>query len=84
MPKLNSNSPRLITVLNQLPVTITAHSSEETTTSSSNTNYSFKMSSGGLVSALSGCKRQMSLSWIGWSVAPSSPPTLHPLISLCS
>ncbi|KAG0150504.1 hypothetical protein CROQUDRAFT_38206 [Cronartium quercuum f. sp. fusiforme G11] len=25
------------------------------------------MSSGGLVSALSGCKRQMSFSWIGWS-----------------
>lgn len=67
MPKLDSNLARLIVVSNRLPITITAHSSEESTTSTSNTNYSFKMSSGGLVSALSGCKRQMSFSWIGWS-----------------
>ncbi|KAA1095760.1 Trehalose-6-P synthase/phosphatase complex synthase subunit [Puccinia graminis f. sp. tritici] len=30
-------------------------------------SYSFKLSSGGLVSALSGCKKQMTFSWIGWT-----------------
>lgn len=31
-----------------------------------NGEYHFKMSSGGLVSALSGCKKTMSFTWIGW------------------
>lgn len=49
---------RLIVVSNRLPVTI----SKDPKTG----EYSFKMSSGGLVSALSGCKKTMSFTWIGW------------------
>lgn len=48
---------RLIVVSNRLPITITKDASGE---------YHYKMSSGGLVSALSGCKRSMSFTWIGW------------------
>jgi len=48
---------RLIVVSNRLPVTI-SRSSEGV--------YKFKMSSGGLVSALSGMKRDMKFIWIGW------------------
>ncbi|KAL6299294.1 glycosyltransferase family 20 protein [Sparassis latifolia] len=47
----------LIVVSNRLPVTISKDASGE---------YHFKMSSGGLVSALSGCKKTMSFTWIGW------------------
>ena len=47
----------LIVVSNRLPITITKDASGE---------YHFKMSSGGLVSALSGCKKSMSFTWIGW------------------
>jgi trehalose 6-phosphate synthase len=47
----------LIVVANRLPVTISKGDDGE---------YHFKMSSGGLVSALSGCKKQMSFTWIGW------------------
>ncbi|ORY16494.1 hypothetical protein LY90DRAFT_517741 [Neocallimastix californiae] len=50
---------RLIVVSNRLPVTI-SRSSEGV--------YKFKMSSGGLVSALSGMKRDMKFIWIGWPV----------------
>lgn len=46
---------RLIVISNRLPITI---KKEET--------FSFSMSSGGLVSALSGLKKEMSFSWIGW------------------
>ncbi|BEJ16979.1 hypothetical protein CspHIS471_0603800 [Cutaneotrichosporon sp. HIS471] len=53
----NGHEPRLIIVSNRLPVTISKDSDGE---------YSFKMSSGGLVSALSGCKKTMSFTWIGW------------------
>jgi len=48
---------RLIVVSNRLPITINKDDKGE---------YHFKMSSGGLVSALSGCKRSMSFTWIGW------------------
>lgn len=47
----------LIVVSNRLPVTISKDANGE---------YHFKMSSGGLVSALSGCKKSMSFTWIGW------------------
>ncbi|KAI9461571.1 glycosyltransferase family 20 protein [Lactarius psammicola] len=47
----------LIVVSNRLPVTITKDAQGE---------YHFKMSSGGLVSALSGTKKSMSFTWIGW------------------
>jgi trehalose 6-phosphate synthase len=48
---------RLIVVSNRLPITITQDAKGE---------YHFKMSSGGLVSALSGCKKFMEFTWIGW------------------
>jgi trehalose 6-phosphate synthase len=47
----------LIVVSNRLPITITKDSDGE---------YHFKMSSGGLVSALSGFKKSMNFIWIGW------------------
>ncbi|CAG8662789.1 2387_t:CDS:2, partial [Paraglomus brasilianum] len=47
---------RLLVVSNRLPVTISKNEKE----------YSFKMSSGGLVSALSGLKKLMTFTWIGW------------------
>ncbi|KAJ1644440.1 Trehalose-6-P synthase/phosphatase complex synthase subunit [Coemansia asiatica] len=46
----------LIVVSNRLPVTLAQNGSE----------WSFKLSSGGLVSALSGLKREMSFTWVGW------------------
>lgn len=49
---------RLIVVSNRLPITISKDAKGE---------YHFKMSSGGLVSALSGCKKYMSFTWIGWT-----------------
>jgi hypothetical protein len=48
---------RLIVVSNRLPVTISRNDDG---------TYNFKLSSGGLVSALSGCKKQMDFTWIGW------------------
>ena len=53
----NGDELRLIVVSNRLPVTVSRGSDGE---------YEFKMSSGGLVSALSGCKKQMDFTWIGW------------------
>ena len=47
----------LIVVSNRLPITITKDASGE---------YHFKMSSGGLVSALSGFKKSLNFTWIGW------------------
>jgi len=47
----------LIVISNRLPVTITKDASGE---------YHFKMSSGGLVSALSGFKKSLNFTWIGW------------------
>eukprot|EP00871_Galdieria_phlegrea_P000041 jgi/Galph1/1037/GphlegSOOS_G5765.1 len=51
------DSTRLVVVSNRLPVTITKDN---------NGNYQFKMSSGGLVSALNGVKSLMPFLWIGW------------------
>jgi trehalose 6-phosphate synthase len=47
----------LIVVSNRLPITITKDADGE---------YHFKMSSGGLVSALSGFKKSLNFTWIGW------------------
>lgn len=49
----------LIVVSNRLPVTIKADSKAEG-------GYTFSLSSGGLVSALSGAKKTMNFTWIGW------------------
>jgi trehalose 6-phosphate synthase len=60
LPTLDEGSSQvshLIVVANRLPVTISKGEDGQ---------YNFKMSSGGLVSALSGCKKQMSFIWIGW------------------
>jgi trehalose 6-phosphate synthase len=56
-PVSNGKEQRLIVVSNRLPVTISKDDKGV---------YHFKMSSGGLVSALSGCKKTMSFTWIGW------------------
>ncbi|TDL25664.1 glycosyltransferase family 20 protein [Rickenella mellea] len=53
----SGTTQRLIVVSNRLPITISKDANGE---------YHFKMSSGGLVSALSGCKKSMSFTWIGW------------------
>eukprot|EP00842_Homolaphlyctis_polyrhiza_P001051 jgi/Hompol1/1947/HPOL_002802-RA len=50
---------RIIVVSNRLPVTISRNDN-------SDGGWSFEMSSGGLVSALSGLKKEMSFTWIGW------------------
>ncbi|KAJ3282888.1 Trehalose-6-P synthase/phosphatase complex synthase subunit [Borealophlyctis nickersoniae] len=47
---------RLIVVSNRLPITI----------SKNEAGWKYAMSSGGLVSALSGLKKEMSFTWIGW------------------
>ncbi|KAF6754527.1 alpha,alpha-trehalose-phosphate synthase t [Ephemerocybe angulata] len=47
----------LIVISNRLPVTISKDAQGE---------YHFKMSSGGLVSALSGFKKSLNFTWIGW------------------
>lgn len=47
----------LIVISNRLPITITKDAAGE---------YHFKMSSGGLVSALSGFKKSLNFTWIGW------------------
>ncbi|KAK7690736.1 hypothetical protein QCA50_005835 [Cerrena zonata] len=54
---LHGSTGHLIVVSNRLPITMTKDAAGE---------YHFKMSSGGLVSALSGCKKSMSFTWIGW------------------
>jgi trehalose 6-phosphate synthase len=48
----------LIVVSNRLPITITKDVASG--------EYKFKMSSGGLVSALSGFKKSLNFTWIGW------------------
>lgn len=50
---------RLIIVSNRLPVTIKVDPFVPG-------GYTFSLSSGGLVSALSGCKKTMNFTWIGW------------------
>jgi trehalose 6-phosphate synthase len=54
---LKMDGGHLIVVSNRLPITITKDAEGE---------YHFKMSSGGLVSALSGFKKSLNFTWIGW------------------
>jgi trehalose-6-phosphate synthase len=54
----NDKNLRLLVVSNRLPVTV--NKDQKTG------EYDFKMSSGGLVAALSGLKKMMSFTWIGW------------------
>lgn len=60
MPEESSDNKelRLLVVSNRLPVTVGRDSKTN--------DFTFKMSSGGLVSALSGLKKMMSFTWIGW------------------
>lgn len=67
---LDGATGHLIVVSNRLPITITKDAKGE---------YHFKMSSGGLVSALSGCKKSMSFTWIGWP-GFFIPPKDRPLV----
>ena len=54
-------SSRLIVVSNRLPITIKhVHTDQE------GGSWTYSMSSGGLVSALSGLKKEMAFTWIGW------------------
>ncbi|BGP42497.1 Trehalose-6-P synthase/phosphatase complex synthase subunit [Rhodotorula kratochvilovae] len=57
--RLTSHGGQLIVVANRLPVSVTADPSAEG-------GYRFSVSSGGLASALSGCKKKMDFVWIGW------------------
>ncbi|KAI0029342.1 glycosyltransferase family 20 protein [Vararia minispora EC-137] len=58
LPKLDGGKDQhLVVVSNRLPITISKDAQGE---------YHFKMSSGGLVSALSGTKKSMTFTWIGW------------------
>lgn len=57
MPDYTTEGAHLIVVSNRLPITITKDAKGE---------YHFKMSSGGLVSALSGFKKSLNFTWIGW------------------
>jgi trehalose 6-phosphate synthase len=54
---IDFHGAHLIVVSNRLPITISKDAAGE---------YHFKMSSGGLVSALSGFKKSLSFTWIGW------------------
>lgn len=57
LSSLAGSDQRLIVVSNRLPVTIKKGKDGE---------WQFSMSSGGLVSALSGCKKHMKFVWLGW------------------
>jgi len=64
---------RLLVVSNRLPVTISKDKDGK---------WTFKMSSGGLVSALSGLKKEMLFTWIGWPGFPFPFPFLSLFPSL--
>jgi trehalose 6-phosphate synthase len=71
-----SKDAHLIVVSNRLPVTITKDPSAPD-------GYRFKMSSGGLVSALSGFKKSLSFTWIGWPgffIPPADRPKVDKLL----
>ncbi|KDE07702.1 alpha,alpha-trehalose-phosphate synthase [Microbotryum lychnidis-dioicae p1A1 Lamole] len=57
--KQRSSGSQLIVVANRLPVSVIADPTAEG-------GYRFVPSSGGLASALSGCKKRMDFVWIGW------------------
>ncbi|KAF8071681.1 glycosyltransferase family 20 protein [Lyophyllum atratum] len=67
-PKMDGG--HLIVVSNRLPITINKDANGE---------YHFKMSSGGLVSALSGFKKSLNFTWIGWP-GFFIPPKDRPLV----
>ncbi|KAI9218019.1 glycosyltransferase family 20-domain-containing protein [Blastocladiella britannica] len=69
------SSLRLIVVSNRLPVTI-ARDPESGA-------WAAKMSSGGLVSALSGLKREMSFTWIGWPGADFAADDRADIDAMC-
>lgn len=54
---MSDQSRRLLIISNRLPVSMTRDATGE---------WSYVMSSGGLVSALSGLKKEMEFTWIGW------------------
>lgn len=58
LPQPGSRTPRLIVVSNRLPVTVTKNESGE---------WNFRVSSGGLVSALAGVKNKIPFVWVGWT-----------------
>ncbi|KAH8922502.1 glycosyltransferase family 20 protein [Atractiella rhizophila] len=62
-PTLRSSNGRLIVIANRLPITITR---KDPNGSTIDEKYEFKMSSGGLVSALAGCKKHVEFTWFGW------------------
>jgi len=64
------NGGHLIIVANRLPITISKDANGE---------YHFKMSSGGLVSALSAFKKSLNFTWIGWP-GFFIPPKDRPLV----
>jgi trehalose-6-phosphate synthase len=69
-----SKPTRLLVVSNRLPVTVTKDAKTQ--------EYSFQMSSGGLVAALSGLKKEMSFTWIGWPGRinmPTLEQNTHPI-----
>lgn len=59
-PEMETTS-RLLVVSNRLPVTI-----KQEENAAGEKDWKFSLSSGGLVSALSGVKKQMPFLWIGW------------------
>lgn len=67
----NDKNLRLLVVSNRLPVTVNKDQKSG--------EYNFKMSSGGLVTGLSGLKKMMSFTWIGWP----GKFQLKPLFTCC-
>ncbi|KAJ1916209.1 Trehalose-6-P synthase/phosphatase complex synthase subunit [Mycoemilia scoparia] len=66
---------RLIVVSNRLPVTLSKTDGGK---------WAVKLSSGGLVSALSGLKKEMSFTWVGWpglDFPMSERPQIHDLMA---
>lgn len=61
MRPVAETASRLLVVSNRLPVTI-----KEVENAAGEKEWKFSGSSGGLVSALSGVKKQMPFLWIGW------------------
>lgn len=55
-----STTPRLLVVSNRLPVTI------KRVSDAPDAPWAYSPSSGGLVAALSGLKKMLSFTWIGW------------------
>lgn len=72
LTEMTSNgSGRLLVASNRLPITITKAAEGK---------WKFAMSSGGLVSALSGLKKEMTFQWIGWpgmEVSPEDQSTMR-------